>query len=137
MGLETANNNSYILQSSESQTKVSIPTTVYKQKESKLIIIHRDTLYRHIDAFLKSFVEWGTTFTIIVSALSMFAAAYPLYAATMTGRDAIMFALFIAVGAIFSWLSIKALYKQYKNQGKSIDTLLTALEKECPHDTQQ
>lgn len=136
MRQQTLSDDSYALQPSTSRIGISIPTSIYKQKESRLIIIHRDTLQIHISSYLQHFVEWGTTISLITAAITMICTACSLYKTTMSGQDVILIAVYSAFGALFVYLTIKAIYKHCKHYGKSIETLMADIEKECPNDTE-
>lgn len=114
-------------------TGATIPTVICKQKQTKIIVINRDTLHLHISSYLKSFVEWGTTVSLFIAMISMYMAAASIYKETMQGREIIIFSIYIALGIIFTWSTFLAGRKHYLHRNKSIETLMCDIEKDCPN----
>ena len=117
-------------------TGATIPTIICKQKQTKVIVINRDTLHLHISSYLKSFVEWGTTFSLFSAMISMFMSAASIYKETMQGGEIIIFSIYIALGIILTCLTIRALYKHYFHWNKTIETLMRDIEKDCSNDSE-
>lgn len=123
----------HIIGTTQKNTGATIPTVICKQKETRIIVINRDTLHLHISSYLKSFVEWSTTISLLTAMFSMYMSAASIYKETMQGREIIIFSIYVALGIIFTWLTIRAGYKHYFHWNKSIETLMRDIEKDCPN----
>ena len=110
---------------------VSIPTSIYTQKESRLIIIHRDTLQICIHAFLENYVEWGTTASLVVATLSMILQAVATYNESMKSKEVLLMVVYAIFATAFFIISAKLLYKHLHHKGKTINSLMSDIEKAC------
>lgn len=126
----------HIIGTAQKNTGATIPTIICKQKETRIIVINRDTLHLHISSYLKSFVEWGTTISLLTAMVSMYMSAASIYKETMQGREIIIFSIYIALGIILTCLTIRAMYKHYFHWNKTIETLMRNIEKDCSNDSE-
>lgn len=115
----------------ESSISSYIPTSIYTQKESRLIIIHRDTLQILIQDFLAHFVEWGTTISLVIAVISMITAAIAAYNEQMEGKNILLLVLYVIFGTLFAKMSVNALIKHRYHRNKNINTLMTDIDKAC------
>lgn len=115
----------------ESSISSYIPTSIYTQKESRLIIIHRDTLQIRIHDFLEYYVEWGTTISLAIAVISMVTAAIAAYNEQMEGKAIFLFVLYVVSATILTIMLVFAVYKHCYHGKKNINTLMTDIDKAC------
>lgn len=115
----------------ESSISSYIPTSIYTQKESRLIIIHRDTLQIRIHDFLEYYDEWGTTISLVIAAISMGTAAIAAYNEQMEGKAILLFVLYVVSATTLIIMLAFALYKHCYHRNKNINTLMTDIDKAC------
>ena len=127
----TTSNISYTPKVQGGNIDISIPTSIYTQKESRLIIIHRDTLQILIQDFLAHFVDWGTTISLIIAVLSMITAAATTCNEQMEGKNILLLVLYVIFGTLFAKMSVNALIKHWHHRDKNINTLMTDIDKAC------
>lgn len=132
---ETTNNVSYSTEASESSISISIPTSIYKQKEARLIIIQRDALQIRIQDFFAHFVEWGTTISLIIAFASMLLSAIVTYNDHMQGKDILVLIMYTIFTTIFLIMTCKSFIKHFHHWGKSVYTLMTDIDKACDKPT--
>lgn len=128
----TTNNTNYSTNKfQESSISSYIPTSIYTQKESRLIIIHRDTLQILIHDFLEHYVEWGTTISLVIAVISMITAAIAAYNEQMEGKVILLFVLYVVSATILTIMLVFALCKHRYHRNKNINTLMTDIDKAC------
>lgn len=115
----------------ESSISSYIPTSIYTQKESRLIIIHRDTLQIRIHDFLEHYVECGTTISLVIAVISMVTAAIAAYNEQMEGKAILLFVLYVVSATTLIIMLAFALYKHCYHRNKNINTLMTDIDKAC------
>lgn len=116
----------------------NIPTpSIYTQEESKYIFIHRDTLFRHISNFLQHYIEIGTTISLFIATISVVINAISYLCKDDRDTECIVMLLVNAIsGAVLATFTIFSIARHYQHWGKTIDTLMRSIEKECPRKTE-
>ena len=127
----TTSNISYSPKVQGGNIDISIPTSIYTQKESRLIIIHRDALQIRIQNFLEHYVEWGTTISLVIAVISMVTAAIASCNEQMEWKAILLFVLYIVSATILTIMLVFALCKHWHHRNKNINTLMTDIDKAC------
>ena len=132
--MESTTNNStsyYTNKFQESSISSYIPTSIYTQKESRLIVIHRDTLQIRIHDFLEHYVKWGTTISLAIGVIPMIASAIAACNEQMKGKALLLFVLYVVSATTFTIMLVFALCKHWHHRNKNINTLMTDIDKAC------
>ena len=128
----TTNNTNYSSNKlQESGISSYIPTSIYTQKESRLIIIHRDTLQIRIHDFLEHYVEWGTTISLVIAVISVITAAIAACNEQMEWKAILLFVLYVVSATTLTIMLVFALCKHWHHRDKNINTLMTDIDKAC------